>query len=574
MQAGGLHTWAGLVQLLACFWAYATSIGYAQVDSLATWRISFVDKPNAQTWLLTADPCEVFTEYAVARRLRQGLTLLDATDAPPDSVYVREVSSRVHGLIGVSKWLNTVWATATAEQTAQLAQLSFVATIDQVPFNLAGSVVSDQQWPANDSESNREELLLEQTASLQAESFWRRGLRGKGVRIAVLDAGFPNLATAPEFAHCPIAAQYDFVRKRPDVNHGHPHGTMVSSCIVGRTQQNTPIGLASEATLLLARTEKFWGEPIAEEYHWAAAAEWADSLGADIINSSLGYTKVRYKYEQMNGTSTVVSRAATLAARKGIVVVNAIGNEGNASWKYVAAPADADSIIAVGAIAPRCGYVPCGFSSLGPTADGRLKPDVCAFGQAVVRGSNGLSIAFGTSFSAPLITGFIACMLQHRPTWTPIQIRDTLRTLATLWPFYDYAWGFGIPQAEKLFRESGLQLNPLTEPAFLSIAFDSLQTCFRVRFEAASQYIIGAVGKRPPLLHYHTRKEDGRLTHYGTFEVESAQPFALPAFSLPNHETLCILFEGQYYNLTPGQPLRTYALPEKSSFTPVPAVKP
>jgi subtilisin family serine protease len=552
------------VQVVACFWAQAAFTGYAQTDSLDTWRVSLVDKPEVRQWLSAADPCRVFSEYAVERRLRHGLVLLDPTDAPVDPTYIREISGRVHAVVGLSKWLNTVWVHASAQQAAQVAQLSFVATIDR----LAGSQAVCAETADHTDETPRDALLLEQTASLQAESFWRRGLRGKGVRIAVLDAGFPNLATAPEFAHCSIAAQYDFVRKRADVNHGHPHGTMVSSCIVGRTTQNLPIGLAPEATLLLARTERFWGEPIAEEYNWAAAAEWADSLGADIINSSLGYTKVRYKYEQMNGTSTVVSRAAALAARKGIVVVNAMGNEGSGSWKYVAAPADADPIVAVGAIAPRCGYVPCGFSSLGPTADGRIKPDVCAFGQAVVRGSNGLNTAFGTSFSAPLITGFIACMVQYRPGWAPIQIRDTLRSLSTLWPFYDYAWGFGIPQAERLFQPTDGQLKPLAAPPFLSVAFDSLQTCFRVRFEAASQSVIGAVGKRPPLLHYHTRKEDGRLTHYGTFDVESAQPFALPAFSLPSHETLCILFEGQYYELTPGQPLRIYTLPPTPSFKP------
>ncbi len=184
------------------------------------------------------------------------------------------------------------------------------------------------------------------------------------------------------------------------------------------------MGLATEAEFLLARTEVNT-EPFSEEENWLAAAEWADKNGADIISSSLGYTLPRYFQYQMDGKSTLVARAATMAFEKGILVVNAMGNDGAGKWFVVGTPADAEEVLSVGGVDPFTN-VHISFSSFGPTADGRMKPNVCAAGQALVASPKRITKAYGTSFATPLVTGFAACVLQLNPDFTVQELKTNI----------------------------------------------------------------------------------------------------------------------------------------------------
>ena len=208
---------------------------------------------------------------------------------------------------------------------------------------------------------------------------------GKGIRICIIDAGFPEVDESQLFEHIRnnnrIIKTWDFKKNKPDVYRYNSHGTSVLSCIAG-VYNGKKVGMATDAEFLLARTERVTYEGIAEEEDWLEAVEWADKNGADIINSSLGYTKAAHFLEDMDGNTTIISRAANLAARKGILVVNAAGNEGRSEWKYVAAPGDADSALTVGGINPWTG-LHTSFSSYGPNARHHLKPNVSAFGHAL-----------------------------------------------------------------------------------------------------------------------------------------------------------------------------------------------
>ncbi|WP_317241774.1 S8 family serine peptidase [Hymenobacter sp. 5414T-23] len=219
------------------------------------------------------------------------------------------------------------------------------------------------------------------------------------------------------------------------------------SCIAGRLPDSTYLGLAPQAEFLLARTEQMYRERYAEELAWLAAAEWADRNGADIINSSLGYTTRRYFPEQMNGRTSLVARAAELAVRKGILVVNAAGNDGDdAQWRTVGTPADGDSVLAVGGIDPDT-YLHIDFSSYGPTADKRLKPNVAAFGTVMAAAPGGYVRTQGTSFSSPLMAGFAACVLQQQRDLPVMTLFQKIQSSGSLFPYFDYAHGYGMPQA-------------------------------------------------------------------------------------------------------------------------------
>jgi subtilisin family serine protease len=208
-----------------------------------------------------------------------------------------------------------------------------------------------------------------------------------------------------------------------------------------------PLGLAPGAEFLLARTEQLHRERFAEEEAWLAAAEWADRQGADIINSSLGYTKRRYFPEQMNGRTSLVSRAAAMAVRKGMLVVNAAGNDGlDPQWRTIGTPADSDSVLAVGGLDPD-NYLHIGFSSYGPTADRRLKPNVTAYGTVLAAAPGGFVRTQGTSFASPLLAGFAACAWQQNRSLTAMQLFQQIQAAADLYPYYDYAHGYGVPRA-------------------------------------------------------------------------------------------------------------------------------
>jgi serine protease AprX len=408
------------------------------------------------------NPYEYFDQKAIDRRIKHNLGLYELTDFPLREDYFQAVGAIADSVCGHSRWFNALACLLTDEQKAIIAQLPFVLEVEPMLSEVIYAY-ADELGKIHDGKKS---LLLGQTQWMGGSLFAAQGVSGKGVRICIIDAGFPGVDKAQEFAHIRretrIIKTWDFVRNQPNVYKNHSHGSTVMSCIGGISEDDTPIGLAPDAEFLLARTERIMVEGKSEEEDWLMAVEWADKHGADIINSSLGYTTSLYFKENMNGKTAIISRAATLAAHKGILVVNAAGNEGGSAWKYVAAPGDADSVLTVGGINPWTG-IHTTFSSFGPTADFRMKPNVAAFGHVMAYGSRqGLHETQGTSFASPLVAGFAACIMQLYPDKKNMEIFDLIQQSSSLYPYYDYAHGFGIPQASFLQLHFHMILSKLT----------------------------------------------------------------------------------------------------------------
>ncbi len=401
------------------------------------------------------NPYEYFDQKAIDRRLLNGLPLVEFTDVAVTSNYIKSVKDITGNVKVVTRWFNGVCCFATEDQKKKILDLPYVEsvkTVSTIEKHCAGlsSTYEDGDFEPTDDQIK---FLKAQTQRMGVESFKKNSITGKGVRVAIFDVGFKSYTTNPAFNHIRennrIIATYNFVQKKEDVDNGGTHGTFVMSCVGGIINGHN-IGLATDAEFLLARTET-WTEFYSEEENWLAAAEWADKNGADVINSSLGYTYHRYFREDMDGATSLVAKAANMAARKGILVVNSAGNEGSAKWKNIGTPADADSVLSIGGIHPRTG-IHTSFSSFGPTWDKRLKPNVTAYGHVIGSGPKGISETQGTSFSGPLVAGFAACAKQARPGYTNMQLFDDIHKSADLYPYFDYAHGYGVPQASYYFK--------------------------------------------------------------------------------------------------------------------------
>jgi serine protease AprX len=459
----------------------------ATTNTPARYWVSFADKDG-----VVFHPKAYFTTAARVRRCRQGLPAADYTDYPVRPDYVAAVRARVDTLTVVSRWFNGVACRATPAQAAAIGRLPGVARVALWP-------VASRLLPAAHQVNKKNVALVtslappvandyllarQQTASLGRVALGKAGLTGRGVRIAVFDVGFRGVERHRAFRALRregrIAATYDFLKNRPSVFSGGSHGTEVLGCLAGRLpgpdslHAGPALGLAPEATYLLARTEGLASERYAEEEAWLAAAEWADRQGADIISSSLAYTEQRYFPEQMDGRHSLIGRAATLAARKGMLVVSAAGNDGDDDWGRIGTPADADSVLAVGGVDPATG-LHLAFSSIGPSADRRLKPDVSAFGIVFTANANGgYERVEGTSFAAPLVAGLAACAKQAGGSkLTAMALFRQVREAGELYPYYDYAHGYGRPEAGRLLARSAGPL-PAIAPTFDFVVHDSM----------------------------------------------------------------------------------------------------
>lgn len=420
----------------------AASFFYPVIAQTAKYWVFFTDKEGA-----SFDPYGYFDPKAIERRLQHGYDLFDPTDFPVRTDYQEIIGSMVENLTFTSRWFNAVSVRATSEQIQALQHLPFVASVREqylVPV-LAAADDDDETEPDDQA------IKVRQVQMMQGGLFRKMGITGKGVRIAVFDAGFPKVDSHPAFQQIRdenrILKTWDFTKKKEYVYHANSHGLSVLSNIAGIDTDGQLLGLATGAEFLLAITEVS-SEPFREEEWWLAAAEWADKNGAQLISSSLGYTYHRYFPQDMDGKTSLVSRAANMAASKGILVVNAAGNEGSTkNWKVIGAPADADSVLSVGGIDPATG-VKVDFSSLGPTVDGRMKPNVSNAGVVVAANKKGrVSRTQGTSFAAPLTTGFAACAMEALPGKTNMEMFELLQQSSHLYPYFDYAHGYGIPQA-------------------------------------------------------------------------------------------------------------------------------
>ncbi|MDO4217869.1 MAG: S8 family serine peptidase [Bacteroidales bacterium] len=444
--------------------------------------VAFVGYLNAQScyWVFltdkagtTFDPYSYFDAKAIERYQLNNADLYDISNYPLNNSYVQQVDAIATEEVGTSRWLNAIGVMATQDQIARIEQLPFVKEVQiiateaqiasyKVPATKANQPQLDQVLP------NNSPALTEQLIRFQGAQFRDNNIDATGIRIAVFDGGFPAVNTHDAFKHLRdggrIKATWNFCNKKENVYGWSTHGTMVLSCIAGIIN-GQQLGLATGAEFILARTE-IESEPFKEEVWWAQAAEWADKNGANVINSSLGYGKERHFTYEMDGRS-YVAKAANMAARKGMLICNSAGNEGDDSrWKTIITPADADSVLCVAGIEDNLTlYRHIEFSSYGPGADGRLKPNIAAFGHAIVanpKKDHETTEAYGTSFSSPLCAGFCACAWQTRPGLTAMQMKEEIEKSCDRYPYFDYALGYGVPQASYFIEKQ----HPAPEPTF------------------------------------------------------------------------------------------------------------
>lgn len=457
--------------------ALARQIAAQSTAPVVVW-VTFTDRAGAEREPAAfAKARGALTARALDRRARRGLVPERmVSDLPVHDAYVRAVTSRGARLRGASRWLNAASFEMTPALAAELAALPFVARVDLVPRGVrnrpvgalqrveglgsrpAGRVQTESSSPAAPlpGEPAYYGGSLRQNSMMQVPELHAQGYTGAGVLVCMLDSGFRTTHRA--FSTLSIVAKRDFVHGDTnvddelgqDVTSDHDHGTWTLSNVAA-TLPGVYSGAAFGATVALGKTENGASETPVEMDYWQFGAEWADSLGADVISSSLGYSEFdnsadSYTYADMNGRTTVVTLAAAEAARRGITVVTAAGNTGNnPDWPHIIAPGDGDTVITVGAVDSF--NVVTGFSSRGPTSDGRTKPDLTAMGSRVLLVSSSNDSTYvrqsGTSFATPLTTGVVALLLEAHPTWGPFEVREALRETAQnhASPNNDIGWG-------------------------------------------------------------------------------------------------------------------------------------
>ena len=433
-------------------------------------------KDKGATTFTIGNPSPYLSARAISRRTRYNIAI-DSTDLPVPSSYVTQIRNIANvTVLNVSKWLNAV--------DIQTSDPNAITAINALPFVQNTSAIAakiSNTSPGKYDEENRVsplEPVASRTGGTEGDFFsygaasyneihlhkgeflHNVGLRGQGMLISVLDGGFFHYTTLKAFDSANLNGQisgtWDFVNREVSVVEDDPHGMMCLSTIVA----NIPgqfTGKAPKASFHLFKTEDVSSEYPIEEFNWVCGAERADSVGSDVVSSSLGYADQMsnpvfdHTYAQMNGNTTMCTIGADLAAKKGIIVFNAAGNEGGNSWHFLIAPADGDSVVAVGAV-NATGAV-ASFSSYGPSADGRIKPDVASVGSsAVVQNSNNtIGINNGTSFACPNMAGLGTCLWQGFPEFNNMRIIRALKEAGSTFNTPDDRTGYGIPDMKAAF---------------------------------------------------------------------------------------------------------------------------
>ena len=407
-------------------------------------------------------PQQFLSQRSIQRRKDQKISF-DITDLPVNPAYIDSIASTGAVIKNCSKWLNAVSIEVNDSYIInKIAALPFVEEVKKVQNVKSANKAEEQVFSFNSKaklycerglDSSNYGNSYNQIKMLRGQTLHDAGYRGKGKMIAVLDAGFFGVDTIAAFDSLwnngRIIGTKDYVSGDNMVFEDNNHGMYVLS-VMGGYLPGELIGTAPEAAYLLLRTEDAGSENIIEEDNWIAAAEFADSMGVDIINSSLGYTTFddstqNHSYADMDGNTTPITIGADIAASKGILVVNSAGNSGASPWTYIAAPADGFNVLSVGAVNAEGNYSP--FSSKGPSYDGRVKPNVMAQGQGTIiaSASGGVFPGNGTSFSAPLIYGMAACLWQSNPEKTASEIFTAIEQSAHLFNHPDNLYGYGIP---------------------------------------------------------------------------------------------------------------------------------
>ncbi|GAB1416742.1 S8 family serine peptidase [Paludibacter sp.] len=411
------------------------------------------------------NPSEFLSARSIQRRTEQSIAI-DSTDLPVNSNYISQIEAKGVSIHSKSKWINSV--TVTTSDTSIISQIRALSFVTKAEYT--GKILSSPPQAPRRSKRVKNEFSYgaasSQTNQLNGAALHNLGYTGRDVLIGVIDAGFKNVDTNPAFDSLRLQnrllATKSIINPNIDIYQEDAHGANVLSIMAGNLPSQF-LGVAPHASYALIQTEYVPAEYPFEVDFWVSGIEYADSIGVDIINSSLGYSEFdeagfNYSYANMNGSFSRASVAANLAAQKGIVVCSSAGNEGAKPWKYISAPADADGIITVGAVNNE-GTI-ASFSSFGPTADNRVKPDVCAvgWGTALVNSAGSIVNGSGTSYSSPVITGLTACLIQYCKenlpgAYTVETIRQNLIASADRFSNPHEQYGYGLPDYNKAINQ-------------------------------------------------------------------------------------------------------------------------
>lgn len=450
--------------LLLCIWFPVS--GQIAPD---TYWVQFIDK-NHNSYSLN-QPNEFLSDRAISRRSKQNISY-DITDLPVSKYYIDSLKNLGLEIRNTSKWFNgVVIRSVDVELLDTLHHISFIAGPVLVKSSENKSFVEIYKFDTSSIKSSLTYGYSDtQIKMVKGDALHASDYTGENMMIGILDAGFSLANEIESLNHLwtdnKIYAWKDFVKDGKEFFLSHSHGTLVLSIMAGIIPDYM-YGTAPDANYVLIRTENGASEYLVEEYNWACGAEYADSIGVDVINSSLGYSifndiSQNHTYADMDGKTTPVSRAALIAARKGILISNSAGNSGaNINWGYITAPGDADSILTVGAVDSTRSIAV--FSGRGTSYDKRIKPDICAMGVNTVSQSSPTTIrgCTGTSCSSPIIAGLSACLWQANPDATAQQIRNAIQISSHIYNSPDTIYGYGIPD----FRLANLILHQKPEPS-------------------------------------------------------------------------------------------------------------
>jgi subtilisin family serine protease len=447
-------------------------------------------KDKAGTTYNTSAQLEFLSQRAIDRRIHQGIPVTPA-DFPVNKNYIQAVRNAGANTFFSTRWMNGVLVQCDLAIIPAIEALAFVDRVEYVAPNERLLNGGRERAELKTKEIKTASSTQFQLQMIGLDEMHNAGHRGKEVVIAVFDGGFEGVDTAQPFQHIfhdermNLAASTDFVRNTNDVFQYDDHGTQVFS-VIAAFQEGFFTGGSYEAEYQLYVTEDVSSEYRIEEYNWLFAAERADSAGVDVVNSSLGYydfndSNMNYSQSAMDGKTTVSTRAAQMLADRGVIVVCSAGNEGNIAWKLITAPADAKDVLAVANV--NSAGLRAGSSSIGPAADGRIKPDVAALGvnTSVIKPNGGLGSASGTSLASPLVASLAAGLRQRYPNLSNIEIINSIRKSASQSASPDNLLGFGIPNftavvnyIEQSLQENVFEIypNPVTKDSIIISPFD------------------------------------------------------------------------------------------------------
>ncbi len=435
------------------------------------YRLTLTDKQG--TGYKLSHPQRWLSNRSIERRRRQGLSL-DSTDLPVSAHYLKILKAqRGMTVVGRSRWNNTVlMRSQDSAALARLKELEFVVSSecvwispDSIDKHFVRREIHDHFNPWDSVHNEYYGAGKQQIEMLQGHKLHQRGFKGRSMMIAVLDGGFQNAHRIAPLYHadiydvrdvvCPETPERTTVDGMPRLYYESDHGTRVLSAMVAN-EPEVLVGTAPDASYWLIRCEDQQSEQPVEEDYWAMAAELADSAGVDVINSSLGYNEYdkpmkSLRLRDLDGQTTLISRTASMLAGKGIILISSAGNTGMGPWKKICAPADAQDILTVGALNREGLLAP--FSAVGPTQDGRMKPDVMAMGSptVLINGRGDVMRDMGTSFAAPVVCGLVACLWQALPQKSAKEIIELVRTTASRHDAPDNVYGYGIPNFWRAF---------------------------------------------------------------------------------------------------------------------------